>query len=120
MQYGLTKKLTFLLYESIYEENNEQLENDICNIIKQLQEEEWLDLYYNFDECKEVLQSLQDENGQFIYSQLNNIDDFIEYLEYLPVDIAENQIVRQTIREENTYAFIYENGYREFISSGLY
>lgn len=119
MQYGLTKKLTFLLYESIYTENDFRLEDDICEVIHKMQEEEWSDLYNNYDECIKVLQSLKDEYGQPMYSWIKNVNDFIEYLEYLPVDIAETQIARQVVREATISAYICENGYRDFMSSGF-
>ena len=55
MQYGLTKKLTFLLYESIYTENDFRLEDDICEVIHKMQEEEWSDLYNNYSTLKGML-----------------------------------------------------------------
>lgn len=120
MEYGLTKKLTFLLCEYVYAEEHRELENDICKIIHQLEQEEWYDLYNHYNECIAVLQSLRNEYGRPMYSWIHNIKDLIEYLEYLPVEIAESQMERQIARAESMADFIYENGYDEYITSGIY
>lgn len=106
MQYGLTKNLVFLLYENIYDPNNEKIEDDICKIIQQLQEEQWCDLYNNYDDCVKIIQSISIKP---VYSG-ESIDNLIEYLKHLPEDILTLQEARQAIREESISAYMCKSG----------
>lgn len=106
MKYGLTKKLVFLLYENIYDPNNETIENDICKIIQQLQEEQWGDLYNNYDDCVKIIQSI---NNKPVYLG-ENIDNLIQYLKHLPEDILNLREARQAIREESISAYMCKGG----------
>lgn len=122
MEYGLTKKLTFCLIEYVFrdEYDNESIliENDLCFLIHQLEKEDWRDLYMNYDKSLNVLHNIQ-YNNRFLYSWINNIEDFISYLEQLPVIIAEEQMEREIARSEAINDFIYENGYREYMLHGF-
>ena len=42
MEYGLCKKLVFLLYECHYE-NSGELDKDLCDVIHQLKDDDWYD-----------------------------------------------------------------------------
>lgn len=44
MEYGLCKKLVFLLYEYYYSKDNVQFEEDLCGVINQLEKRNWSDL----------------------------------------------------------------------------
>lgn len=122
MEYGLTKKLTFCLIEYVfrdeYDDESILIENDLCSIIHQLEKEDWRDLYMNYDRSLNVLHNIQ-YNNRFLYSWINNIEDFISYLEQLPVIIAEEQMEREIARSEAINDFIYENGYREYMLHGF-
>lgn len=120
MNYGLCKKLTFLLYEYHYTNGNVKLEKDLCEVIHQLEKRDWHDLKRNYDECINSLQNIPPEYSfEKPYNWVNCVDDLIEYLEYLPISIAEDQAERQIARSEAFGDYIYENGYDEVMRNGF-
>ena len=118
MNYGLCKKLTFLLAEFYYK-SDIMLEKDLCQVINELENQDWYDLRMNFDDCMTVLQNLPSKFKRKPYGWVNDVENFIEYLEYLPVEIAEEQAERQIACSEALGDFIYENGYDEVIKNGF-
>ena len=64
---GIIKKLTFLLIEYCYvnnEENISELENDITKLISELEQRDYHELYRQFSEMKTVLQNIETEYGK--------------------------------------------------------
>lgn len=113
----ITSKLTFLLYEYYYNKENSFLEKDLCDIIHKFEKRDWIDL--NFDKCINILQGINPKYSEKPYSWVKSEEEFIKYLEYLPVDIAENQAEREIARSEAIGDYIYENGYDSFMMGGF-
>lgn len=119
MKYGLTKKLVFALHEYYYKPNY-MVEQDLCNIIYELEKEDWNDLRINYKECIHILQQMPSKyNERQLYSWVQDCDHFIQHLEYLPVMIAEEQAERQIAYAEALGDYIYENGYSEYMTHGF-
>lgn len=120
MKYGLCKKITFLLCEYFYDKRNRELEDELCEAIHDLEQENWWDLKSNFDECIQVLQNIPAEYDFCKpYSWVENVDDLINYLRYLPVSIGEDQAEREIARAEALADYLYEEGYDEFMLYGF-
>lgn len=118
MRYGLTKKMTFLLYEYHFNSNG-AIEKDLCNIIHELERQDWHDLRCNYEECLQALHNIPTNRDTPLYSWVKDCNHFIQYLEYLPVEIAEEQAERAIARSEALSDYIYENGYDEVMRHGF-
>ena len=118
MKYGLTKKLVFMLYEYHYE-SNYLIEKDLCNIIYDLEQEDWNDLRRNYQECLGALQQIPSKYNKQLYCWVKDCDHLIQYLQNLPIVIAEEQAERQIAYAEALGDYIYENGYDEYMAHGF-
>ena len=118
MRYGLCKKLVFLLTEYYYDSENSMLEDDLCDVINKLSKRDYYALRIHFDECLEALQSIKPKYNEKPYSWVKNEEDLIKHIEYLPVEIGENQCERAIARSEALGDYIYENGYDYFMTHG--
>ena len=106
MRYCATKKLLILLKEYEKDKDNGYLEKELISTIHEIGKYDYIDLYEYSHECLEEL-------------HFNDIKDLIEYLEYLPVEIGENQAERAIARSEAFGDYIYENGYDSFMQGGF-
>ena len=122
MEYGIVKKLTFLLVEYAYIDqykgNIGELEEDITKLISELAQRHYHELYRQFSEMKTVLQNVETEYGK-PYAWIEDVEGFIEHLEYLPVEFGENQCERGIARSEAFGDYVYENGYDDFMIGGF-
>ena len=118
MEYGLCKKLVFLLYECHYE-NSGELDKDLCDVIHQLKDDDWYDLRWNYKECIQALQNIPTKYSRKPYSHIKDCDHLISCLEEIPVTIAEEQAERGIARSEVLGDYIYENGYDYYIGNGF-
>jgi hypothetical protein len=106
MRYGVVKKLLILLNEYKYDKDNEYLENDLIKVINEISKYNYVELYEHSQECLDQL-------------SFGDIRDLINYLEYLPVEIGENQAERGIAYSEAIGDYIYENGYDTFMQGGF-
>lgn len=118
MEYGLTKKMVFLLYEYHFNANND-VEEDLCRVINQLEAQDWYDLRYHHKECIQALHNISTKHDMQSYNWIQDCNHLIEYLKYLPIHIAEEQGERAIARSEALGDYIYENGYDEVIKNGF-
>lgn len=118
MQY-LMRKITFLLYEYYYDKNNGKLEKDLCNVIHELEKRNWNPVKCDFEKSIKILQGIKPKYNLKPYAWIKSANDFIGYLEYLPVEIGENQAERAIAYSEALGDYIYENGYDTFMQEGF-
>lgn len=122
MEYGVIKKLTFLLIELAYidqyNDNIGELEKDITELISELAQRDYYELHRQFPQMKKVLRNVETEYGK-PYAWIEDVQGFIEHLEYLPVEFGENQCERGIARSEALGDYIYENGYDDFMIGGF-
>ena len=105
MKYNPAKKLIILLEEHKKDPSNKYLEDELCKTIYELSKNEYTDLYRNSSECLKTL-------------PFEDMDALISYLEYLPVQIGENQAERAIANAEAFHDYIYENEYDSYMTEG--